>query len=125
MAANLKCGLRPATKTQNTNDDWFQLVPLRLGDRGLDGRVGRFYQCRFKVLQVWQSGLHTFSRDFELRGPNNAVEDEAAEIIIGPVPIEMRHHNAKTAPAVSALHTPCHDFAVRRFRGAAWRWRGR
>lgn len=42
-------------------------------------------------------GLHSLGRHVELRRPDDAVEDEAAQVIVTPVFVEMWHHDAEAA----------------------------
>lgn len=44
-------------------------------------------------------------------GPDDAVEDEAAEVIDFPVAVEVRHDDGEAAAAVGALDAPGDDFA--------------
>jgi hypothetical protein len=84
-----------------------------------------FHGHGFEFGEIGQRGLHAFGGHVELRGPDDGVEDEAAQVFVAPVLVEVRHHDAETASTVVALDAPGDGFTLRMIRVAASRWPAR
>ena len=87
----------------------------------------RLNGCGLERGEIGKLGMHTCGGHVELRRPDDAVQDQPPQVVVLPVLVEVRHHDADAAAAIGSRNRPG-DCLLRRglrrqHRARQWRQR--